>query len=116
MKRARRSSRRQRGLRAVLTRQPWAGPLLALGLVVNAGALGYRLTEGWDWGDCYWMVAITIPTIGYGEPEPLSHAGRVVTVFSIIGGLVVMWSGPFFASQIIEAMAGVSRAIVLPAP
>ena len=49
--------------------------------MVNASALGYRLTEGWDWGDCYWMVAITIPTIGYGEVHPLSYEGRVVTVF-----------------------------------
>jgi voltage-gated potassium channel len=71
-------------------RYPWLLPLLALVVVVNASALGYRLTEGWDWGDCYWMVAITIPTIGYGEVEPLSTAGRVVTVFSIIGGLVVV--------------------------
>ncbi len=59
-------------------------------ILVNASALGYRITEGWDWGDCYWMVAITIPTIGYGEVEPLSTGGRVVTVFSIVGGLVVV--------------------------
>jgi voltage-gated potassium channel len=71
-------------------RRPWLIPLLSLVLVVNASAVGYRLTEGWDWGDCYWMVAITIPTIGYGEVQPLSHAGRVVTVFSIIGGLIVV--------------------------
>ena len=71
-------------------RHPWLLPLLLLTLVVNASAVGYRLTEGWDWGDCYWMVAITISTIGYGEVEPLSHAGRVVTVISIIGGLVVV--------------------------
>jgi voltage-gated potassium channel len=64
--------------------------LLALILVVNLSALGYRLSEGWDWGDCYWMVAITIPTIGYGEVEPLSTAGRFVTVFSVVGGLVVV--------------------------
>jgi voltage-gated potassium channel len=63
---------------------------VALILVVNASALGYRLSEGWDWGDCYWMVAITIPTIGYGEVEPLSTAGRFVTVFSVVGGLVVV--------------------------
>jgi voltage-gated potassium channel len=36
------------------------------------------------------MVAITIPTIGYGEVEPLSSAGRFVTVFSVVGGLVVV--------------------------
>ncbi|MCX5968849.1 MAG: potassium channel protein [Cyanobacteria bacterium] len=72
------------------SKQPWLLPLLALTLVINASAIGYRLTEGWDWGDCYWMVAITIPTIGYGEVEPLSAAGRVVTVFSIVGGVVVV--------------------------
>ena len=72
------------------SRYPWLRPLLALALVVNLSALGYRLTEGWDWGDCYWMVAITIPTIGYGEVEPLSHAGRIVTVFSVVGGLFVV--------------------------
>ncbi|MCX5948018.1 MAG: potassium channel protein [Cyanobacteria bacterium] len=71
------------------SRRPWLLPLLSLTLVINASAIGYRITEGWDWGDCYWMVAITIPTIGYGEVEPLSAAGRVVTVFSIVGGVVV---------------------------
>jgi voltage-gated potassium channel len=58
--------------------------------VVNLSALGYRLSEGWDWGDCYWMVGITITTIGYGEVEPLSRAGRLVTVLSVMGGLVVV--------------------------
>ena len=72
------------------SRRPWLLPLLALALVVNLSAIGYRITEGWDWGDCYWMVAITIPTIGYGEVQPLSHAGRWVTVFSVVGGLFVV--------------------------
>lgn len=82
-------------------RRPWLVPLLSLVLVVNASAIGYRITEGWDWGDCYWMVAITIPTIGYGEVAPLSAAGRVVTVFSIIGGLVVV-------QQTIQTLVGLS--------
>ncbi|KEF41053.1 MAG: VIC family potassium channel protein [Cyanobium sp. CACIAM 14] len=71
-------------------RRPWLTPLIALVVVVNASALGYRITQGWDWGDCYWMVAITITTIGYGEVQPLSSAGRIITVFSIAGGLVVL--------------------------
>lgn len=71
-------------------RHPWLLPLAALVVVVNAAALGYRITEGWDWGDCYWMVAITITTIGYGEVHPLSYEGRLVTVFAIVGGLVVV--------------------------
>ena len=82
--------RRSRPPPSTSQRRPWASPLLALALVVNASAIGYRITEGWDWGDCYWMVGITITTIGYGEVEPLTQAGRVVTVFSVIGGLVVV--------------------------
>jgi voltage-gated potassium channel len=61
-----------------------------LALLINGAAIGYRITEGWDWGDCYWMVAITISTIGYGEVQPLSHEGRLVTVLLVVGGLVVV--------------------------
>ena len=70
--------------------KPWIGPVLALVAVVVGGAIGYRITEGWDWGDCFWMVLITISTIGYGEVEPLSQAGRLVTVLTIAGGIVVV--------------------------
>lgn len=70
--------------------KPWLGPVMALTMVILGGAFGYHLTEGWDWGDCLWMVLITISTIGYGEVEPLSQAGRLVTVLIITGGVVVV--------------------------
>ena len=70
--------------------KPWLGPLLSLAALFLLGAFGYRLTEGWDWGDCLWMVLITISTIGFGEVEPLGAAGRVVTVLIIGGGLVIV--------------------------
>ncbi len=70
--------------------KPWLGPISSLAILVSLGTLGYRLTEGWDWGDCIWMVLITISTIGFGEVEPLSSAGRLVTVLIIGGGLVVV--------------------------
>jgi len=82
--------RRRRRPPPTRSRNPWLAPLLLLVAVVNITAVGYRITEGWDWGDCYWMVAITIPGIGYGEVNPMSAAGRIVTVFSIIGGLAVL--------------------------
>jgi voltage-gated potassium channel len=85
--RRRRAGRRAPSSRA---RRPWRTPLLGLVLLVNGAAIGYRITEGWDWGDCYWMVAITISTIGYGEVQPLSHEGRLVTVLLVVGGLVVV--------------------------
>ena len=76
MMRSRRSRRhallsgRSRQLRHLA--RPWLLPGLALTALVLGGAIGYRITEGWDWGDCLWMVLITISTIGYGEVEPLS--------------------------------------------
>ncbi len=78
------------GLNIRALMKPWLGPMVALAGLLLIGACGYRLTEGWDWGDCLWMVLITISTIGYGEVEPLSAAGRVVTVLIISGGLVVV--------------------------
>ncbi|MCT0231436.1 potassium channel protein [Synechococcus sp. CS-1324] len=72
--------------------KPWKTPLLSLFFVVNAAAVGYRLTEGWDWGDCYWMVLIILSTLGWsdGTTETLSAAGRFVTTFALVGGLVVV--------------------------
>jgi len=92
MRRFPRSNRRQRLRRGAFTRLPWAGPLLALGLVVNTGALGYRLTEGWDWGDCYWMVLITLSTLGFSDPHTtvMHTGGRMVTALLLVGGLVVV--------------------------
>ena len=69
---------------------PWRGPVSGITAVILFGACGYKLTEGWDWGDCLWMVLITISTIGYGEVAPLSPQGRLVTVLIVVGGLVVV--------------------------
>ena len=70
----------------------WAGPLSLLIFLFLFGALGYRITEGWDWGDCLWMVLITITTIGFGEVEVLSSSGRIITFLIIGGGLFVVQS------------------------
>jgi len=73
------------------SRLPWL-PILALGGLVNLAAFLYKVTEGWDWGDCYWMVLITLSTLGFSDPHTnvLTAAGRVVTAFLIAGGLVVV--------------------------
>ena len=68
----------------------WAAPISLHIFLFFFGALGYRLTEGWDWGDCLWMVLITITTIGFGEVEVLSSAGRIITFLIIGGGLFVV--------------------------
>ena len=68
----------------------WTVPISLLTFLFLFGALGYRITEGWDWGDCLWMVLITITTIGFGEVEVLSSAGRIITFLIIGGGLFVV--------------------------
>ena len=68
----------------------WTTPLSLLLFLFLFGALGYRITEGWDWGDCLWMVLITITTIGFGEVEVLTSAGRFITFLIIGGGLFVV--------------------------
>ncbi|MCU0529808.1 MAG: potassium channel protein [Cyanobium sp. Prado107] len=72
-------------------RRPWRAPV-ALAVLVNIAAVGYRLTEGWDWGDCYWMVLITLSTLGFSDAHTkvLSSSGRLVTALLILGGLVVV--------------------------
>jgi voltage-gated potassium channel len=56
------------------------------------GILGYEFLEGWDFLDSSYMTVITLATIGYGETHPLSHEGRVFTIFLILGGMsAVSW-------------------------
>ena len=68
--------------------RPWLGLISSLFFLFFLGAIGYRFTEGWDWGDCLWMVLITVSTIGFGEVQPLSPEGRIVTVLIIVAGLI----------------------------
>jgi voltage-gated potassium channel len=84
--------RRVRPPSAERNQHPWRTPLLALVLLINASAAGYRLTEGWDWGDCYWMVVVTLSTMGWsdGTTAAMHTGGRVVTTLSLVGGLVVV--------------------------
>ena len=68
--------------------KPWLGLIYSLFFLFLLGALGYKITEGWDWGDCLWMVLITVSTIGFGEVNPLSPEGRIITLLIIIAGLI----------------------------
>jgi voltage-gated potassium channel len=65
----------------------WA--FLALSFVITAGTLGYHHIEGWNYLDSFWMVVITLTTIGFGEIHPLSPIGRVFTIGIILAGVSV---------------------------
>ena len=74
------------------SRHPWRSPLLALVAIVNLAAAAYRVSEGWNWGDAYWMVLITLSTMGFSDPrtKALSANGRLITALLIVGGLLVV--------------------------
>lgn len=66
-----------------------AKPLAALFLLVAGGGLVFHYLEGWPLVTSFWMAVITVSTVGFGEPEPMSTAGRVFTIFYIISGVAV---------------------------
>ncbi|HCF26837.1 MAG TPA: potassium channel protein [Cyanobacteria bacterium UBA11049] len=63
---------------------------IALGGVLLAGTLWYRLVEGWSWEDAAYMTVITLATVGYGETRPLGARGRLFTIALILMGVVTI--------------------------
>jgi len=61
--------------------------ICALVLIVIIGVIGYEVIEGWSFIDALYMTVITITTVGFTEVHPLSYAGRIFTIFLIIGGV-----------------------------
>jgi len=57
-----------------------------LGVVVLA-VYGYMELEGWSMSDAVYMVVITLSTVGFGEVQPLSTEGRLLTSFLILAGV-----------------------------
>jgi voltage-gated potassium channel len=55
-----------------------------LALLVAIGTAGYRWIEGWSVADSLYMTFITITTVGFGEVQPLSLAGRQFTIALLI--------------------------------
>ncbi len=51
------------------------------------GGIGFRVIEGWGWIDSFYMVFITLSTVGFSEVHPLSSAGQLWTLVLIIGGV-----------------------------
>lgn len=65
----------------------WLGGLLGLALVTALGTVAFVIVEGAAPFDAFYMVMITISTVGFGEVFPLSHTGRMLTIFVMVTGV-----------------------------
>jgi voltage-gated potassium channel len=61
--------------------------LLAGGVLVLGGTVGYMLIEGWGAFDSLYMTVITLTTVGFLEVHTLSSAGRLFTMGLLLTGV-----------------------------
>jgi len=67
----------------------WLGGAIAF--VLATGTIGFTLIEGYDPFDAFYMTLTTITTVGYGEIQTLSRAGRVFNSFVIVFGVTTLF-------------------------
>lgn len=91
-----------RWLRTNIPRRVWAA-LLIPAMLLGIGTVGYRWIEGehWSYFDGFYMTAITLTTIGYGETHELKTAGRVFTVILAYSGIFTL---AYFASELVRSV------------
>jgi voltage-gated potassium channel len=61
--------------------------LAALAGVAAFGTAGFTIIEGWPLADSLYMTVMTVTTVGYGPPLPLSPAGRNFAIFFMVLGV-----------------------------
>ena len=58
--------------------------------VMLIGTVGY-VAHGWSWADAFYMVVLTIYTVGFGEVRPIDTPGlRLLTIGIIVMGCTGM--------------------------
>ena len=61
--------------------------LAALAGVLAFGTTGFCLVEGWSVADGLYMTVMTVTTVGYGPPVPLTPAGRDFAILFMVVGV-----------------------------
>jgi len=78
-----------------------------LGVIIVYGITGYTVIDGWNLLDSFYMVIITISTVGYQEIHPQGVAGRIFTSTLIVVGVATMLYGfGVFAETLAENAFG----------
>jgi voltage-gated potassium channel len=92
----------RRWVRTRVPRRLWITLFVAV-LLLGTGTVGFRWIEGekWSYFDGFYMTAITLTTIGYGETHELSRDGRLFTVILAYSGIFTL---AYFASELVRAV------------
>lgn len=61
--------------------------VLTLVFVLVSGTVFFRIVEGWSWLDAYFFTVVTVSTVGYGDPVPVTALGKLGTTVFIFTGL-----------------------------
>ena len=69
------------------SRERLAYSVAALAGAATLGTVGYILIEGWTLSDSLFMTVMTVTTVGYGSPQPLTPWGQRFTTFFMIVGV-----------------------------
>lgn len=80
------SAYRRPGGSSSLNKALWrkfAPPVFLIIYILFIGTTGYVIIEGWSPFEAVYMTVITIGTVGYSEVVPLSHTGKIFTIFVI---------------------------------
>ena len=75
--------------------------IIALGIALIFGTVGFRLIEGWSFGDSFYVTVQTLTTVGYGDLPPHSFAGRG---FAVIVMLIGVGGVALAASTIVQSV------------
>ncbi|PLX14317.1 MAG: potassium channel protein, partial [Marinilabiliales bacterium] len=59
-------------------------------VLIIAGTIGYMLIDDYSFVNALYMTVITVSTVGYGEVQELSDAGKIFTLVLILAGLGVL--------------------------
>lgn len=62
-------------------------------LLFTFGTVGYMIIEGWNAFDAFYMTAITLTTVGFGEVRTLTTTGRMFTVVLLVAGVAFVAYG-----------------------
>jgi voltage-gated potassium channel len=75
--------------------------IIALGITIVFGTVGFRVIEGWSFGESLYVTVQTLTTVGYGDLPPRSPSGRA---FAVVVMLIGVGGVALAASTIVQSV------------